>query len=160
MPTVILGIDPGANGAMVALQEGKLLCHNNKDDDQGCWQWISQWIEVDTFAVIETQTPRPTFVPSLGKATILASTCQLYGNYHALRTMLICANISFEGCPPKQWQKALSLGSRIKGQSDNQWKNVLKSAAIAMFPDVKVTLANADALLIAAYGSLKYANHS
>lgn len=49
--------------------------------------------------------------------------------------------------PPKKWQAALGLG-RATGLSKTQWKNKLKQRAEQLFPQIKVTLATADALLI------------
>ena len=49
--------------------------------------------------------------------------------------------------PPKKWQAILGLG-KAKGIPKTVWKNKLKSEAEKLFPDLKVTLATADALLI------------
>lgn len=48
---------------------------------------------------------------------------------------------------PQKWQKALGLGTS-RGLTPVQWKNKLKAEAQRRFPGVKVTLANADALLM------------
>jgi hypothetical protein len=48
---------------------------------------------------------------------------------------------------PQKWQKALSLGTST-GLSKTDWKNKLKERAAQFYPRCKVTLANADALLI------------
>lgn len=49
--------------------------------------------------------------------------------------------------PPKKWQKVLGLGTAT-GQSKTDWKNKLKQMAQQLYPQVKVTLSTADALLI------------
>lgn len=48
---------------------------------------------------------------------------------------------------PQQWQKRLGLGTS-KGMTTVQWKNKLKEEAQRRFPDLRVTLKTADALLI------------
>ena len=48
---------------------------------------------------------------------------------------------------PQQWQKKLGLGTS-KGMTPVQWKNKLKEEAQRRFPDLRVTLKTADALLI------------
>lgn len=57
--------------------------------------------------------------------------------------------------PPKTWQKALGLGGsekiKDKAKAKRDWKNKLKAEAQRRFPGIKVTLANADALLIFEY---------
>lgn len=52
---------------------------------------------------------------------------------------------------PSRWQKSLSLLSR-KGEEKRDHKNRIKAWSQGMFPQVKVTLKNADALAIAYYG--------
>lgn len=48
---------------------------------------------------------------------------------------------------PQTWQKALELGTS-KGKTRTEWKNHLKNRAEQLFPQLDVTLATADALLI------------
>lgn len=48
---------------------------------------------------------------------------------------------------PQKWQKELSMGTS-KGMTPTQWKNKLKAEAQRRFPNLKVTLKTADALLI------------
>ena len=48
---------------------------------------------------------------------------------------------------PAIWQKAHPVGT--KGDlTTTQWKNKLKARASELFPQIKVTLGNADALLL------------
>jgi hypothetical protein len=51
--------------------------------------------------------------------------------------------------PPKKWQKVIGFQKR-PGEEQRVWKNRLKEEAQRRFPSVKVTLNNADALLILA----------
>lgn len=48
---------------------------------------------------------------------------------------------------PQKWQKSLGLGTST-GMKKHEWKNKLKERAQQLYPNCKVTLANADALLI------------
>lgn len=52
---------------------------------------------------------------------------------------------------PQKWQKALSLGSKRESGGNTAWKNKLKAQAQRLFPECKVTLAVADALLLLEY---------
>lgn len=49
--------------------------------------------------------------------------------------------------PPKKWQAVLGLGTAT-GMSKTEWKNKLKNRAQQTHPQVKVTLATADALCL------------
>jgi hypothetical protein len=49
---------------------------------------------------------------------------------------------------PHQWQRRLGLGTRSACGSDAEWKNKLKAEAQRRFPECRVTLKTADALLM------------
>ena len=49
---------------------------------------------------------------------------------------------------PQEWQKVFGLGTAKAAGSKVVWKNRLKGEAQRRFPELKVTLATADALLI------------
>ena len=57
-----------------------------------------------------------------------------------------CYRIRVIRIPPQKWQKILSLGT--SGGDKTTWKNKLKTRAQELFPNLKVTLKTADALLI------------
>jgi len=65
-----------------------------------------------------------------------------------LEMALTAANVPFERVRPQEWQKAMKC---MSGGN----KNVTKSRAQELFPSLKITHANADALLIATYGKSK-----
>jgi len=71
-----------------------------------------------------------------------------FGRNHGFTLGLLSAlYIRTELITPQQWQKRLFLGTS-KGMSPVQWKNKLKAEAQRLYPDIKVTLKTADALLI------------
>lgn len=76
--------------------------------------------------------------------------------------LLLAHEIPFEEMDPKTWQKALGIPPRRRKprkpkpfiqypseESKSEWKNRLKAKAQALFPGLDITLATADALLIA-----------
>jgi len=71
-----------------------------------------------------------------------------FGRNHGFTLGVLSAlYIRTELITPQQWQKRLGLGTS-KGMTKNKWKNKLKEEAQRRFPDMKVTLFTADALLI------------
>lgn len=72
-------------------------------------------------------------------------------SYGGLRMALIAAYIPFEQVVPTVWQKALRIPARKKTESKPRWKARLKAHAQQLFPRETVTLATADALLLAEY---------
>ena len=129
----------------------------------GVWDWLQALLKLkpeSIHAAVEQQSPRPTniFDRSAGRwrATILKSTCLLWGNYQAVCALLAAAGIDCDDCPPKRWQSEVGVRAKEKAEKDNHWKNALKSHALTLFPpekfpDLRVTLATSDALLLAWY---------
>ncbi len=62
----------------------------------------------------------------------------------------VCAalNIPVIMVKPKEWQKACGVGGR-DGLTHGKWKQKLRDIARMRFPEIKVTLETADALLMA-----------
>jgi hypothetical protein len=60
---------------------------------------------------------------------------------------LVANKIPYRHVLPRDWQKFYNVGGKGK-QTTTVWKNILKQKAQALFPDKKITLANADAYLI------------
>lgn len=84
-------------------------------------------------------------------------------NYGVLKAVLYLTGIEHHWVTPQEWQKELGLNrrwKRPKGMTDEQYsswkyrerKKLHKKEAKRLFPALKVTLENADALLIAEYG--------
>lgn len=69
-----------------------------------------------------------------------------------LQMALLASGIRTIEVPPAKWMRAVGVPSKAKDETHTQYKNRLKAKAQQLFPDQKVTLANADALLIAEYG--------
>jgi len=142
----IIGVDPGANGGIAWITDGKACVEKMPDTLQDLWELIRDI----------TNHPRSSLDGRKYKAYIeqVSSSPQMgvvsafsfgrgYGN---LEMALTAAGIPFERVRPQVWQKA--LGCMTKGN-----KNVSKRKAQELFPDRKITHATADALLIAHYGT-------
>jgi hypothetical protein len=99
----------------------------------------------------ETQRPRVAYLEDLIKFTgrnMPSSSMAVYaGNFGFIKGVLTALGYRIVLVHPKTWQKALSLGSAA-GLTKTQWKNKLKQRAEELFPQIKVTLKTADALLI------------
>ena len=142
---IYLGCDPGISGCLATLNADGLpeFCRLDETPaDVHAWLW-------STFAEIE---PRPIAVlervassPQMG----VRSAFTFGQSYGALEAFLVSVGCRIERVSPAVWQKA--LGCRSKGD-----KNVTKRRAQELFPGVKVTHRNADALLLAEYGRRTY----
>lgn len=132
---IVIGIDPGLSGAIAAIGDGepRWIKLDSTERDIADWMKNDLW----QFAFIEK-------VHSMPKQGV-ASSFKFGQSYGFLRGLLVGAEIPFEEVSPQRWQKAMEC--LTKGD-----KNVSKSRAQQLFPKVKITHANADALLIAEYG--------
>lgn len=68
-------------------------------------------------------------------------------NWGIIKGILTALHYRIVLVPPKKWQAALGLGSKGT-MTTTKWKNKLKQRAEQLYPQIKVTLATADALLI------------
>lgn len=138
---IILGIDPGASGAI-----GMLRYENGTLEGIGAMKLdVTERDISDYFAYQD----RPLFafierVHSMPKQGV-ASSFKFGVSYGFLRGCLIAHEIPFEEVTPQKWQKFMGCLSRGD-------KNVTKAKAQQLFPEIKITHAVADALLIAEYG--------
>tara|TARA_Y100000034_G_scaffold95641_1_gene116246 strand:- start:294 stop:776 length:483 start_codon:yes stop_codon:yes gene_type:complete len=146
-----IGIDPGVGGG-IAIAWGQDNIHQYKmppTEREICDVFNGSMCDlVYSVAVIEK-------VHSMPKQGV-ASTFKFGMNYGFLRGCLIAAGIPFEEVTPRAWQKALGIPPKKKTESNTEWKNRLKGMAQQLFPQLKVTLATADALLIATYCKRKH----
>jgi hypothetical protein len=68
-------------------------------------------------------------------------------NYGQVLGICAALGLPVELVRPQKWQKALGLGTSA-GMTKAQWKRKLKVRAAQLYPNLKVTLKVADALLI------------
>ena len=143
MEQVFIGIDPGANGAAAALdRHGDVIdvLRFKASTPRDICDCISEWIypanDSDCVAVIEQVSAMPT--------QGVSSTFKFGRNFGMLEGILYAKQIPFLYARPQLWQNHMKC--LTKGD-----KNVTKSAAQRLYPDRKITHADADALLIARY---------
>jgi len=132
-----LGIDPGKSGAIAVIDhEGRgAMSIKLSETPRDVWEWLVVHGDAD-YGAIERVGSRP------GQG--VSSTFKFGESFGFCQGVLVASGVRHEFVSPSKWQGA--LGCRSKGD-----KNVTKARAQQLFPDVKVTHANADALLLAEY---------
>ncbi len=136
---IYIGIDPGKSGAVAVLEDdGRIDWMKCSETEHDIATYVKWWsvMDVKKFAVIEQVSA----MPKQG----VSSTFKFGQSYGFLRGLLVAHLIPFETVTPAKWQTFM----RCRSGGD---KNVTKAAAQRLFPDVKVTHANADALLLTEY---------
>lgn len=140
--TIYVGIDPGKSGGIGFLGSNGLTCWTVKLADateRDTFDALAdayRAAEGDIVAVLEE-------VHAMPKQGV-TSTFTFGQSYGALRMALIAASIPFETVTPVKWQTFM----RCRTGGD---KNVSKARAQELFPNVKITNAIADALLLAEF---------
>lgn len=168
---VWLGIDPGASGglAVVITRPGlppTVEAVPMPATERDVWEWVRSHSAAPgrpAYAVIELVGGH------VGEAQPGSAMFKFGHSYGASRMALIAASIPFEAVTPQRWQRAVGVTPRKKGRRDKrarddggavklvggesrtQFKNRLKAMAQQLFPKERVTLATADALLLAEY---------
>jgi hypothetical protein len=152
--STIIGIDPGVNGGIAWITDGKPCVEKMPDTLQDLWELVNDMWNVSANpckAYLEEVHVAPSFAESSdGKKNRIrmgAKSAFTFGRgFGRLEMVLTAAGIPFERVRPLAWQKA--LGCMTKGD-----KNVSKRRAQELYPQLKITHATADALLIATYGT-------
>jgi hypothetical protein len=130
-----IGIDPGSGGGIAAVDKDgnvRAFC-KMPDTEQEILAFLKQW---GTRAVLE-------FVRSSPQMGVV-SAFSFGRGYGGLRMALVACGIPFDEATPIKWQGVMQC--RSKGD-----KNVTKRRAAELFPGVKCTHYNSDALLLAEY---------
>lgn len=145
---VVIGIDPGVNGGVAVMySDTKVASYkmpSTEKDISDLFKEIYDYSQIENEPVV-VFLEKVHSMPGQG----VVSTFTFGMNYGFLRGTLIGLNFPIYDVTPQKWQKALGIS---KSESKAIHKNKLKGLAQQWFPDQKVTLKNADALLIAKYG--------
>lgn len=138
-----LGLDPGVSGGIAILDEYHMLkAWKMPETERDISDVFESLRKLVTFAIIESV--------HAFKGQGVSSTFTFGRNYGFLRGMLIAHKIPFEEVTPGKWQAYMGIKS-IKDEKKAAHKNRLKGMAQRLFPTLKITLATADAILIAEY---------
>lgn len=141
---IYIGIDPGVNGgiAKIYVDDGLVVADRMPATREDVVDYFRGFMP-GTVAYIE----RPPI--SMGKRVTASALVKLGHSYERCATAAVSRGIEIVEVTPQQWQKL--YGFKRSGRTPTEWKNLLKRKAIELFPNIKVTLAIADALLIANY---------
>ena len=137
-----LGLDPGVSGGIALITDDATVVYKMPETETDILDTLRGCADHrPLFAYLEA-------VHAMPKQGV-SSTFKLGMQYGMLRAFLLALAIPFETVSPGVWQRA--LGCLSKGD-----KNVTKRKAQELHPQIKVTHATADALLITDYGRRKY----
>lgn len=147
--TAYIGIDPGKSGGIAILYMDEVIAAKTPVTPADIYSHLKTYSRKCT-AVIEQVGGY------IGEGQPGSAMFNFGRGVGHLEMALLACGIPAESVPPRKWQKAMGISSRKKTETKAQWKSRLKSVAQRLFPSENVTLATADALLIAEYCRRKY----
>ncbi len=139
-PYLMLGIDPGYSGCVVSLHretgevDGLINLSETPHD-------IAEFVRARSLSIDKAYLEKVGAMPRQG----VSSTFKFGTSYGFCLGLLTSLLVPFEEVTPAKWQQAM----KCRSGGD---KKITKAAAQRLFPRMKVTHKNADALLIAEYG--------
>lgn len=145
-----IGIDPGLSGGAALLDEESKVIKtiNFKKSERDIHDWFVDDLIWDPCQKTKAIIEKVHSMPKQGVKSMFT-----FGqSYGFLRGLLIANRIAFLAITPRQWMSA--QGCLTKGD-----KKVTYKRAQEMFPEIRVTHAIADALLIADYCRKLDTNH-
>jgi len=160
---LFIGIDPGSlSGGLVSISdEGEIIAADVMPDTlRDIWLWFKQQAAF-TYSRIFAVLEKVHSMPNQG----VASSFTFGTNFGHLQMALTAANIPFELCLPRNWQKGLEIAPKAKAEDKRAFKFRLLANAQQLFPAFELwsqpktkikQLAIADALLMAEYCRRKF----
>jgi len=138
----VIGIDPGKNGGIAWIRDGKPCVEKMPETLRDLWEVFTSILGgMDYPESVVAYLEQVHSSPQMG----VKSAFTFGQGMGHLEMALTAAGIPFARVRPQAWQKA--MGCLTGGD-----KNISKRRAQELFPPLKITHATADALLIAEYG--------
>ena len=149
MDTYLIAIDPGKGGAFAVKPPDspvKAFCFQSEAqvlaDLSKCLQWQGTCVYG---AILE----RVHAMPGQGVTSMFT----FGANYGYWRGVLQALNVPFREVTPQRWQSGLNITAGLKGA---ERKRALAQVARERHPELKITLKNADAVLMLDYAKSVY----
>lgn len=139
-----IGCDPGKLGGIAIVGPKGAAAFKMPETERDLFDLIESLKSWDDCTQFQAVVERVSSSPQMG----VVSAFTFGRGYGALRMALIAAKVPLHEVLPQRWQK--DMGCRTGGD-----KNVSKAKAQQLFPELKITHAIADSLLLAKWLSLQ-----
>lgn len=153
----IIGIDPGANGGIAVYTSVDIpkVAKMPKDvtDLRDFLKYYAETYHPIVF--LEKLSVRPDDVMVQGDRAAMGKLYRIQrmmANFEHLKALIEIAGIPYVLVHPASWQTKLKLRERGVHEEKADRKRRYQQRAAALYPEVKVTLWNADALLLMHFG--------
>jgi len=140
----IITIDPGKNGCIVTHKADGILIEKMPNTFPDIHDYLGGLAYIKD---IKCYLEKVHGMPGQGGASMFT-----FGQgYGWLEMALYALNIPTYTITPQAWTKAMGIGTKKSAGSPTKWKNKLKQKAQQIYPKEKITLWNADGLLMMYY---------
>lgn len=145
----VIGIDPGRNGGIAIYLDNVVEVRRMPKEVTDLSFWLQELQNsCRPLIFVEKLQMRPNdLTDNRGKIYRIQ---RMLADYEALKTVLQMSGVPFALTHPMKWQQGLNL--RIQGEEKAQRKRRYKDIAKYLFPNIRVTMWNCDALLIMSWG--------
>lgn len=151
----IIGIDPGASGGIAVKRDGDLMkVYKMPKDMRELTVLMNHYKDISEHPLVFIEKVQlhhgdmSNEVP--GKAFQIQ---KMLANFQQLKDFVEFAEVPFIQVHPMSWQSFLKL--RKKGEEKKDRKNRYKNFAQQLYPEIRATLWNADAMLMVRFGEKK-----
>lgn len=154
----VIGIDPGKQGgiAIYTKEDGMVRTVRMPADTEDLAELMRYYVEnFHPVAFLEKLNLHKDDARVPGKIFGIE---KLIGNFNQLRVTMEVVGVPFCMVHPISWEYRLGLREKGRRESKTERKRRYQSVAARMYPGNKVTLWNADALLIMTFGRAVLAN--
>ena len=141
---IILGIDPGKMGAIAAIEGSKVSAHKFPKELEDLSVLVKMLVHKYNTKDIKVLIEHVHAFPTDSRPSAFSFGRNL-GHWEGV---LSTHELNIDTVPPRTWQSFYDIPV-IKNKHER--KHWLKNKALDLFPHLKITLANCDALLIANY---------
>ena len=154
---VIIGVDCGKQGGIAVYAEDNVKVIKMPKDLNELTPFLQYYKDnYNPIAFIEKLTVRPDDISVQGGQANFGKMFRIQrmlADYERLKLIFETAGVPFCLCHPMTWESRMKVRSQIKLEKAERKKRYADFAK-KWFPQVKVTLWNADALLILAFGQM------
>lgn len=136
---VLIAIDPGASGSIAVRDaDGRVFADSMPDTLRDIW---------DYFFNIVSAEPKHCYLEDAGyhiRGNNASASCKFARHCGALEMAVTAKGIPWESVRPQKWMKHFGTLPKDKRERKNKIKELMQR----LYPNIKVTLTNADALAL------------
>lgn len=143
----IMAIDPGVGGAIATYRLGEVKVQHMPEGQDGIAPVVRQLTEHAKFDGRPLVAVMERVNGFMGKALPGSRMFTMGENYGFMKGVLAASGVPLNLVQPTKWQADLGL-KKEKNMDRPEWKRKLCFEAKSMYPNVKITLQDADAILL------------